>query len=108
VTLDEIDMRLTLLVLTQPSLPSSFVTAILRLSFPVSLDAPSSELVAPATSSSTSAPSSWRHPTSIVSYLLKRDIVGEQQIEGGLTRYLARAGDWVSSCGISSLINLTN
>ncbi|GAA5949785.1 hypothetical protein JCM3765_007689 [Sporobolomyces pararoseus] len=75
----------------EPSLPSSFVTALLRLSFPVALDIPSTEL---ATSASASTPSTWRHPTTIVSYLLKRDIVGENQIEGGLTRYLARAGDW--------------
>ncbi|GAA5992021.1 hypothetical protein JCM5350_006252 [Sporobolomyces pararoseus] len=77
----------------EPSLPSSFVTALLRLSFPVALDAPSTEL---ATSASASTPSNWRHPTAIVSYLLKRDIVGENQLEGGLTRYMARAGDWTN------------
>ncbi|GAA5886082.1 hypothetical protein JCM16303_003856 [Sporobolomyces ruberrimus] len=77
---------------SEPSFPSSFVTALLRLSFPVALDAPSTELAAPTSTSS--SPATWRHPTAIVSYLLERDIVGENQIEGGLTRYLARAGDW--------------
>ena len=80
----------------QPSFPSSFITAILRLSFPVVLDTPSTDLTVASASSSSPAPSNWRHPVAIVEYLLKRDIVGENQLEGGLTRYLARAGDWVS------------
>ncbi|BGP21279.1 hypothetical protein Rt10032_c19g6257 [Rhodotorula toruloides] len=77
----------------EPSLPSSFITALLRLSFPVPLDAPSSDLVAPSTAPATSD-KAWRHPTKIVAYLLKRELVGENQVEGGVTRFLARAGDW--------------
>ncbi|GAA5923481.1 hypothetical protein JCM1841_001531 [Sporobolomyces salmonicolor] len=78
----------------EPALPSAFVTALFRLSFPVALDAPSTELSlssapAPATTTST-----WRHPTKIVAYLFERGLVGENQIEGGVARYLARAGDW--------------
>ncbi|GJN92026.1 hypothetical protein Rhopal_005054-T1 [Rhodotorula paludigena] len=81
----------------EPSLPSSFITALLRLSFPVALDAASIELaVVPAQSAAAPAEKSWRHPTKIVRYLLGRELVGENQIEGGVTRYLARAGDWPS------------
>ncbi|BGO99054.1 RNA binding protein [Rhodotorula toruloides] len=77
----------------EPSLPSSFITALLRLSFPVPLDAPSSDLVV-ATAASAASEKAWRHPTKIVGYLLKRELVGENQVEGGVTRFLARAGDW--------------
>ncbi|GAA6018229.1 hypothetical protein JCM11491_005641 [Sporobolomyces phaffii] len=80
----------------EPSLPSSFVTAVLRLSFPVALDSPSSDLVASSSAPSSSSTTTWRHPTSIIRYLIERDLVGENQIEGGLTRYLARAGDWAN------------
>ncbi|GAA5899244.1 uncharacterized protein JCM6883_005156 [Sporobolomyces salmoneus] len=89
----EADGSLDETVHPEPTLPSSFVTAVLRLCFPVPLDAPSTEISAPGSTSNSSA-STWRHPTAIVSYLLKREIVGENQLEGGLTRYLARAGDW--------------
>ncbi|KAL7341044.1 RNA binding protein [Rhodotorula toruloides] len=77
----------------EPSLPSSFITALLRLSFPVPLDAPSTDLVI-ATGAPAATAKAWRHPTKIVGYLLKRELVGENQIEGGVTRFLARAGDW--------------
>jgi hypothetical protein len=33
------------------------------------------------------------HPTAMVGYLLGRELVGENQVEGGVTRFLARAGD---------------
>ncbi|GAA6062755.1 hypothetical protein JCM10212_005551 [Sporobolomyces blumeae] len=75
----------------EPKLPSAFVTALLRLSFPVPLDAPSTDL---GSSSTIATPSTWRHPTQIVAYLLERGLVSESQLEGGVSRYLARAGDW--------------
>ncbi|BGP28423.1 hypothetical protein JCM10296v2_000155 [Rhodotorula toruloides] len=77
----------------EPSLPSSFITALLRLSFPVPLDAPSSDLVV-ATGAPAASEKTWRHPNKIVGYLLQRELVGENQVEGGVTRFLARAGDW--------------
>ncbi|GAA5923328.1 uncharacterized protein JCM15063_003612 [Sporobolomyces koalae] len=79
----------------EPTFPSAFVTAVLRLAFPTPLDTPSTELAA-GSSASTTTQSSYRHPSAIISYLIKRDLVGENQIEGGLTRYLARAGDWTN------------
>ncbi|GAA5981081.1 hypothetical protein JCM10908_003977 [Rhodotorula pacifica] len=85
----------------EPSLPSSFVTALLRLSFPIPLADPAAAveiaaLPAPGNSAqkSKNAPVVWRHPTAIVGYLLKRELIGENQVEGGVTRFLARAGDW--------------
>ncbi|GAA5865087.1 hypothetical protein JCM1840_005735 [Sporobolomyces johnsonii] len=91
---DEAKGSLDALERPEPALPSAFVTALFRLSFPVALDAPSTELSlssAPAPSNTTST---WRHPTKIVTYLIERGLVGENQIEGGVTRHLARAGDW--------------
>ncbi|GAA5854976.1 hypothetical protein JCM8547_002329 [Rhodosporidiobolus lusitaniae] len=82
----------------EPSLPSSFITALFRLSFPVPLDAPSSstDLVIASSSASAAAASKqdFRHPTKIVKYLLERELVGENQVMGGVTAFLARAGDW--------------
>lgn len=85
--------------LYQPSLPSSFVTALLRLAFPVPLaDSTESLEVAAVAAKSKATAAVWRHPTGMIGYLLGRDLVGENQVEGGLTRFLARAGDWVSLC----------
>ncbi|GAA6041625.1 hypothetical protein JCM8097_007773 [Rhodosporidiobolus ruineniae] len=82
----------------EPSLPSSFITALFRLSFPVALDAPSSSTdltLASASGSSTKPPSStFRHPRALVGYLLRRELVGENLLLGGVARFLARAGDW--------------
>ncbi|BGP52579.1 hypothetical protein JCM8202_004923 [Rhodotorula sphaerocarpa] len=79
----------------EPSLPSSFVTALLRLAFPVPLaDSTESLEVAAVAAKSKATAAVWRHPTGMIGYLLGRDLVGENQVEGGLTRFLARAGDW--------------
>ncbi|GAA5882213.1 hypothetical protein JCM3774_000964 [Rhodotorula dairenensis] len=84
----------------EPSLPASFVTALLRLSFPVPLadSSASVEIAAPPPPGTPKlkqqAPVIWRHPTAMVGYLLGRELVGENQVEGGVTRFLARAGDW--------------
>ncbi|BGP12287.1 hypothetical protein JCM10213_000017 [Rhodosporidiobolus nylandii] len=80
----------------EPSLPSSFITALFRLSFPVPLDAPSSSTeLALASSAASSTPTQvFRHPIKVVRYVLERELVGENQVPGGVTRYLARAGDW--------------
>ncbi|GAA5827104.1 hypothetical protein JCM11251_001119 [Rhodosporidiobolus azoricus] len=83
----------------EPSLPASFITALFRLSFPIPLDAGSSstELAIASSSSSASAPTqAFRHPTKIVEYFLRRELVGENQVLGGVTRFLARAGDWAN------------
>jgi hypothetical protein len=79
------------------------VTALLCLSFPVPLADPSASveiaaLPAPGAPKNKkhNAPAVWRHPTAMVGYLLGRELVGENQVEGGVTRFLARAGDWVS------------
>lgn len=37
----------------------------------------------------------WRHPTGILAFLLERQLVGDSVLHGGVTKYLARAGDWV-------------
>jgi hypothetical protein len=67
----------------------------------VPFNAPSSDLVPVATGAPSAADKVWRHPTKIIGYLLKRELVGENQIEGGVTRFLARAGDWVRCDGFS-------
>lgn len=79
---------------TQPSLPSSFVTALLRLSFPVPLTSSTDLAISPSGVLAASE-TVWRHPTKIVGYLLRRELVGENQVEGGVTSFLARAADWV-------------
>ncbi|KAI5474491.1 hypothetical protein MNV49_003214 [Pseudohyphozyma bogoriensis] len=72
----------------EPALPSSFVTAVLRLCFP-------SPVVGETDFASTSsATKTWKHPTGIVNYFLKRNLVGEGLLDGGVTSCLARAGDW--------------
>lgn len=73
----------------QPTLPSTFVTALLHLCFPGPLAA-DEDLATPGASKRT-----WKHPTGIVGYLLERKLVGDGVIDGGVTNYLARAGDWV-------------
>ncbi|GAA5917935.1 hypothetical protein JCM6882_004131 [Rhodosporidiobolus microsporus] len=82
----------------EPSLPSSFITALFRLSFPLPLDAPSSSTdLAIASSSAAAAPTQvFRHPAKIVGYFLQRELVGENQVLSGVTRFLARAGDWTN------------
>ncbi|GAA5975041.1 hypothetical protein JCM11641_000007 [Rhodosporidiobolus odoratus] len=84
----------------EPSLPSAFVTALFRLSFPIPLDAPSSststDLAVPGSSATATGTQTFRHPTKIVNYLLNRELVGDNQVLGGVTRYLARAGDWTN------------
>lgn len=76
-------------------MPSAFVTAVLRLCFPTAAAEASSSDVVLASSSSGKPASVPPHPVSIVSVLLERGLVGDGQIEGGVTRQLARAGDWV-------------
>ncbi len=83
------------------------MTALLCLSFPVPLADPSASVEIAALpalgapkNKKLSAPAVWRHPTAMVGYLLGRELVGENQVEGGVTRFLARAGDWVS-CHLS-------
>lgn len=94
------------------------MTALLCLSFPVPLADPSASveiaaLPAPGAPKNKkhNAPAVWRHPTAIVGYLLGRELVGENQVEGGVTRFLARAGDWVScssrECGRHVRFRLT-
>ncbi|GAA6046535.1 hypothetical protein JCM3770_006197 [Rhodotorula araucariae] len=78
----------------EPSLPSSFITALLRLSFPVPLATASDDLAIVASGAPAASNKVWIHPTKIVGYLLQRELVGENQVEGGVTRFLARAGDW--------------
>ncbi|BGP44370.1 hypothetical protein JCM10450v2_000181 [Rhodotorula kratochvilovae] len=78
----------------EPSLPSSFITALLRLSFPVPLDTASNDITIASSGASAASNKVWMHSTKIVGYLLQRELVGENQVEGGVTRFLARAGDW--------------
>ncbi|GAA6010271.1 hypothetical protein JCM10207_005698 [Rhodosporidiobolus poonsookiae] len=79
----------------EPSLPSSFITALFRLSFPIALDAPSTSTDLALASTTPASPTAvFRHPTKLVRYLLSRELVGENQLLGGVTRFLARAGDW--------------
>ncbi|KPV78024.1 uncharacterized protein RHOBADRAFT_50546 [Rhodotorula graminis WP1] len=77
----------------EPSLPSSFVTALLRLSFPVPLTSSTDLTISPSGVLAASE-TVWRHPTKIIGYLLRRELVGENQVEGGVTSFLARAADW--------------
>ncbi|GAA5891802.1 hypothetical protein JCM8208_002891 [Rhodotorula glutinis] len=77
----------------EPSLPSSFVTALLRLSFPVPLTSSTDLAISPSGVLAASE-TVWRHPTKIIGYLLRRELVGENQVEGGVTSFLARAADW--------------
>ncbi|GAA5849197.1 hypothetical protein JCM9279_005822 [Rhodotorula babjevae] len=77
----------------EPSFPSSFVTALLRLSFPVPLTSSTDLAISPSGVLAASE-TVWRHPTKIVGYLLRRELVGENQVEGGVTSFLARAADW--------------
>lgn len=73
----------------QPNLPSSFVTAVLRLCFPGYLNSNTDVRFATSTKI-------WKHPTRLVAYLLEQKLVGDGMVEGGVTRFLARASDWVS------------
>lgn len=77
----------------QPIIPSAFSTAVLRLCFPTPSSSSTDLVVAGSSAPSTST---HRHPVAIVSYFLERGLVGDGQIEGGLVRHLAKAGDWVN------------
>ncbi|ORY90239.1 hypothetical protein BCR35DRAFT_299835 [Leucosporidium creatinivorum] len=77
----------------EPIIPSAFVTAVLRLCFPSPSNTSTDLVVAGSSAPSTS---SRKHPVAIVSYFLERSLVGDGQIEGGLTRHLAKAGDWIN------------
>ncbi|SGY17771.1 BQ5605_C015g07884 [Microbotryum silenes-dioicae] len=79
----------------EPVLPSSFLTAVLRLCFPEAVETSamaSGSLERGATIFTSSRP----HPRGILSYLLKRGIVGDGQIHGSLVRELALAEDWAN------------
>lgn len=65
------------------------MTALLRLSFPDVAEADSD----PVSSTSTRVP---KHPTELVTYLLKRSLVADSHVPAGVSKALARAGDWVS------------
>lgn len=81
-------------------MPSTFVTAVLRLCFPASTDVKVGPKTYIAAATALSQPGKTetvpQHPVGIVSALLARRLVGDGQIEGGVTRYLARAGDWAN------------
>ncbi|KAL8286199.1 hypothetical protein RQP46_004687 [Phenoliferia psychrophenolica] len=71
----------------EPTFPSSFVNALLRVCFPEG-----AELDSDLVSSSSSRIS--KHPIGIVSYLLKRSLVADSHLPAGVSKVLARAGDW--------------
>lgn len=73
----------------QPAVPSTFVTALLRLCFPGFVSSHLDLRTTPSTRV-------FKHPTGIVAYLLEHKLVGDSMVEGGVTRFLARSGDWVS------------
>lgn len=82
-------------------MPSTFVTAVLRLCFPAStmptVPGSASDMTALSQASkggSTASTKTPQHPTGIVATLLARRLVGDGQVEGGVTYHLARAGDW--------------
>ncbi|SCV68156.1 BQ2448_277 [Microbotryum intermedium] len=79
----------------EPVLPSSFVTTVLRLCFPGAAETTASN---PGTQErEETKPALLRsHPRGILSYLLKRGIVGDGQFHGSLVRELASAEDWTN------------
>lgn len=73
----------------EPNMPSTFVTAVLKLSFPAPFTAEAEISAAPGT-----AERVFKHPAGIVAFFLERGLVGDGSVEGGVTRHLARANDW--------------
>lgn len=63
----------------------------MRLCFPDPLES-ESDITA---NMATNAAKIYRHPTGILNYLLSKSLVGDGLLDGGVTNYLARAGDWV-------------